>query len=303
MVDVDTAMHASAYGGRKKKRGEGDKDDDKSSRKIEPFRPDETAVKEVADAYSMWLVIVMGLSVSLFMRYVLMPTMTEPSKVLWVLPLGLAAVVPSVHKVVIPAKYYDLYTNGNWFRACFLFVFSWLALSFVLSNPPIADIAAPMPPGGIDIQEADGIADSKWRGGTYTIELDRDEAHIVMGMAVSDNIDSAGAHVMVTLIRGDTTYISVNDTAENLTEENELFESLDQGEWLRGNKTGLTSKKDLGPRVSYRADDLGLAWDLGMLGPGTYLLHIEMSESRDNMGPWDTNTWTADWTIKISQTG
>ena len=94
MVDVDTAMHASAYGGRKKKRGEGDKDDDKSSRKIEPFRPDETAVKEVADAYSMWLVIVMGLSVSLFMRYVLMPTMTEPSKVLWVLPLGLAAVVP-----------------------------------------------------------------------------------------------------------------------------------------------------------------------------------------------------------------
>ena len=91
--------------------------------------------------------------------------------------------------------------------------------------------------------------------------------------------------------------------SENLTEENELFESLDQGEWLRGNKTGLTSKKDLGPRVSYRADDVGLAWDLGMLGPGTYLLHIEMSESRDNMGPWDTNTWTADWTIKISQTG
>ena len=303
MVDVDTAMRASAYDGRKKRRGDGGKDDDKSSRTIEPFRPDEAAAKEVADAFSMWLVIIMGLSVALFMRYVLMPTMTSPGKVLWVLPLALAAVVPSVHKVVIPSKYYDLYTNGNWFRACFLFVFSWLALSFVLSNPPIADIAAPMPPGGIDIQDADGIADSKWRGGTYTIELDRDEAHIVMGMAVSDNVDVAGAHVMVTLMRGDTTYVSVNDTAGNLTDEQALFESLDSGEWLRGNKTGLTSKKDLGPRVSYRADDIGLAWDLGMLGPGTYLLHIEMSETREDMGPWETNTWTADWTIKISQTG
>jgi len=303
MVDVDAAMRASAYDGRKKRRGDGSKDDDQSSRTIEPFRPEEAAVKEVADAFSMWLVIVMGLSVSLFMRYVMMPTMTEPSKVLWVLPLGLAVVVPAMHRLVIPSRYYELYTTGNWFRACFLFVFSWLALSFVLSNPPIADIAAPMPPGGIDVQEADGIVDSNWNNGVYTIELDRDEAHIVLGMAVSDNVDTPGAHVLVTLIRGDITYISANDTADNLTAESELFDSLDSGDWLRGNKTGLTSKKNLGPRVSYRADDIGLAWDLGTLGPGTYLLHIEMSESRDDMGPWDTNTWTADWTIKVSQTG
>ena len=80
MVDVDTAMRASAYDGRKKRRGDGGKDDDKSNRTIEPFRPEEAAAKEVADAFSMWLVIIMGLSVALFMRYVLMPTMTSPGR-------------------------------------------------------------------------------------------------------------------------------------------------------------------------------------------------------------------------------
>ena len=53
MVDVDTAMRASAYDKRKRARGgSGDKEDAKS-RELEPFKPDEHAVKEVADAYSM----------------------------------------------------------------------------------------------------------------------------------------------------------------------------------------------------------------------------------------------------------
>ena len=303
MVDVDTAMRASAFDKRKRGRGgSGDKEEPKS-RELEPFKPDEHAVKEVADAYSMWLVIIYGLSVALFMRYVFMPTTTEPSRILWVLPVSLAATVPSLHKLVLPSRIVELYTGGNWFRACFLFVFSWLALTFVLSNPPLSDIAPPTASNGIDIQEADGIIDSSWRGGEYMLEIDRDEVHVVMGMGVSDNIDAESAQVLITLTHKGNTLILANDTAGNLTDAMGTFDDLDSGDWLRGNETTLTRKANLGPKVSNRAEDVSLAWDLGLLGPGTYDLHVEMSESREDMGPWDVNTWTADWEIKISQTG
>ena len=303
MVDVDTAMRASAFEKRKRGRGgSGDKEEPKS-RELEPFKPDEHAVKEVADAYSMWLVIIYGLSVALFMRYVFMPTTTEPSRILWVLPVSLAATVPSLHKLVLPSRIVELYTGGNWFRACFLFVFSWLALTFVLSNPPLSDIAPPTASNGIDIQEADGIIDSSWRGGEYMLEIDRDEVHVVMGMGVSDNIDAESAQVLITLTHKGNTLILANDTAGNLTDAMGTFDDLDSGDWLRGNETTLTRKANLGPKVSNRAEDVSLAWDLGLLGPGTYDLHVEMSESREDMGPWDVNRWTADWEIKISQTG
>ena len=303
MVDVDTAMRASAFEKRKRGRGgSGDKEGPKS-RELEPFKPDEHAVKEVADAYSMWLVIIYGLSVALFMRYVFMPTTTEPSRILWVLPVSLAATVPSLHKLVLPSRIVELYTGGNWFRACFLFVFSWLALTFVLSNPPLSDIAPPTASNGIDIQEADGIIDSSWRGGEYMLEIDRDEVHVVMGMGVSDNIDAESAQVLITLTHKGNTLILANDTAANLTDAMGTFDELDSGDWLRGNETTLTRKANLGPKVSNRAEDVSLAWDLGLLGPGTYDLHVEMSESREDMGPWDVNRWTADWEIKISQTG
>ena len=303
MVDVDTAMRASAFEKRKRGRGgSGDKEEPKS-RELEPFKPDEHAVKEVADAYSMWLGIIYGLSVALFMRYVFMPTTTEPSRILWVLPVSLAATVPSLHKLVLPSRIVELYTGGNWFRACFLFVFSWLALTFVLSNPPLSDIAPPTASNGIDIQEADGIIDSSWRGGEYMLEIDRDEVHVVMGMGVSDNIDAESAQVLITLTHKGNTLILANDTAGNLTDAMGTFDELDSGDWLRGNETTLTRKANLGPKVSNRAEDVSLAWDLGLLGPGTYDLHVEMSESREDMGPWDVNRWTADWEIKISQTG
>ena len=171
MVDVDTAMRASAYDKRKRARGGSGEKEEVKSRELEPFKPDEHAVKEVADAYSMWLVILYGLGIALFMRYVFMPTTTEPSRILWVLPVSLAATVPSLHKLVIPSRYVELYTGGNWFRACFLFVFSWLALTFVLSNPPLSDIAPPTTSNGIDIQEADGIIDSSWKVVNTTLRL------------------------------------------------------------------------------------------------------------------------------------
>ena len=65
MVDVDTALRANAYNDRKR-RSAGDKKDSKTTpKKIEDFDPAAHAVKEIADAYSMWLVIIYGMAVAL----------------------------------------------------------------------------------------------------------------------------------------------------------------------------------------------------------------------------------------------
>ena len=69
MVDVDSAMRASAYGGgKRRKKSDEDKQKEKDDRVMEPFDPAATAKKETAEAYSMWIVIIYGLSVCMFMR-------------------------------------------------------------------------------------------------------------------------------------------------------------------------------------------------------------------------------------------
>ena len=69
MVDVDTALRASAYSGKK---GTGGKGGGKKSSALEPFDPSSHAEKEKADAVSMWIVIFFGLSVALLMRFYMM---------------------------------------------------------------------------------------------------------------------------------------------------------------------------------------------------------------------------------------
>ena len=190
MVDVDTALRANAYNDRKRRSG-GDKKEGKTTpKKIEDFDPAAHAVKEVADAYSMWLVIIYGTVVALAIRYLLMPEMKEPGAILYLLPLLLCATIIPIHKIIIPSKYSELYTNGNWFRAVFLFIFTWLAFSFIVSNPPLADIAPPTLAGGIDIEQTEGIEETSWKNGVYTINLNQDTVDVVMGMAVRDNVDA-----------------------------------------------------------------------------------------------------------------
>ena len=74
MVDVDSAMRASAYSGKRRgRKSEEEKQEEKQGRELEPFDPVEHAQKEKADAYSMWIVILYGLVVAAFIRYSLMP--------------------------------------------------------------------------------------------------------------------------------------------------------------------------------------------------------------------------------------
>ena len=285
MVDVDTALRANAYNDRKR-RSSGDRKDGKTiPKKIEDFDPAAHAVKEIADAYSMWLVIIYGASVALGIRYLLMPGMDEPGAILYLLPLLLCATIIPIHKIVIPSKYSELYTNGNWFRAIFLFVFTWLAFSFIVSNPPLADIAPPTLAGGIDIEQAEGIEETSWKNGVYTINLNQDTVDVVMGMAVRDNVDAESVNIVAAIYyRGEMIEELANGTAISHTEEMEMFDSVNN--WTRGEK------------VASHGSDIGLAWDLGTLDPGEYTIEITMTEEGS---PW-FNTTELTYTISIAQT-
>jgi len=285
VVDVDTALRANAYNDRKRRSG-GDKKEGKTTpKKIEDFDPAAHAVKEVADAYSMWLVIIYGTVVALAIRYLLMPEMKEPGAILYLLPLLLCATIIPIHKIIIPSKYSELYTNGNWFRAVFLFIFTWLAFSFIVSNPPLADIAPPTLAGGIDIEQTEGIEETSWKNGVYTINLNQDTVDVVMGMAVRDNVDAETVNINAAIYyRGEMLEELANGTAISHTEEMGMFDSINN--WTRGD------------RVGPHENDIGLAWDLGTLDPGEYTIEITMTEEGS---PW-INTTELVYTISIAQT-
>ena len=285
MVDVNTALQASAYNDRKRKSGGSAKDDDSKSRKIDPFDPIAYAKKETADMYSMWLVIIYGVGLAAVLRYVMMPTMAEPDAILYLIPLLLCATVPSLHKLLIPKKHYELYTKGNWFRACMLFIFSWLALSFALVNPPLADIAPPTTAGGLDIEVTDGVIDATWKGGEYTIGLDQGTVDIVLGFAVRDNVDAETAMLSGEIsYRGEIIQTISSGTVISHTDEIATFDAIEN--WTRGAK------------VAPHEMDVGVAWDLGTLSPGEYTVHIVLSEQGE---PWE-NVWDKTYTIIIAQT-
>ena len=298
MVDVDSALRASAYSG-KKKRGGGDKED-KPSTVLEPFDPAAHAQKEKAEAISMWLVIVYGVGVAVLMRYSLMPSLEGTQQILWLLPVLLMATIPPLHRALVPSRFYNLYTRGNWFRACFLYLFTWLALSFALVNPPLADIAAPHLAGGLDIEATDGIAQSTWKQSTYSIQINQDSIPVVLGFAVRDNVDAGNSTMSLTITQqGQPDPLA---HAEGLVKDqaspSAVFAGV--GEWQRGLWKNTLSGEFAGPLVAPNSLDIGMAWDLGTIGPGEYFVQIELVE---NGAPWSTgqNTWSNEYRLLITQ--
>ena len=297
MVDVDSAMRASAYGGgKRRKKSEGDKQKEKEGRVLEPFDPAAAAKKETAEAYSMWIVVLYGLGVCMFMRYFFMPTLTEPTRVLWLLPMLLMVTIPSLHKVMVPVEYYELFTMGNWFRACFLYFFSFIALSFILANPPLGDIAAPTISGGLDIETNDAVVDARWSKGTYYIETNQDTIDIVLGMGVRDNVNAETAMMTASVwFRGEMIANLSDGAVGELSEAQVRFDEVGSN-WTRGDLKNTLTKNVIGPKVASRAEDVGLAWDISGMELGDYEVRINLSEVGD---PWEFNTWDAVYTINI----
>ncbi len=309
MVDIDSALRASAYSGKRNKRGEGE-NKDSSKKGLEPFDPQVHATKEVADAFSMWLVIIYGFMIAFVMRYLFMPTQESMEGIIWLLPVMLTATVPSLHKILIPNKYSELYTRGNWFRSSFLFLFSWLALSFLLLNPPLADIAPPTLASGIDIENIDdsAIIGYSWDDDIYQINLREDTANIVFGMAVRDNVDAENAKILVTLNHNSLSepIILANGTVILQIEAIDKFNSVEN--WTRGEATNIKKENTGFPKVASNTKDIGMAWNLAEqmnkdnVNLGEYEIFIEIMEDEDHVEPFGVNTWSKTITLKLIQT-
>lgn len=200
MVDLATALKAAAADDRRKRGSSDEKKKPGGKVGVEPFNPIEQYEKEVADSWSMWLVILFGLGVSLIMRYVVMPMLDGEANVLWSLPLLLALTVPTLHKAIL-RKFADKYTFSNWFRAIFLYIFTWLAVTFIVVNPPLADLAPPEVGGKIFLVDSDDPNSLLTRD--LTITLDENQSgtadSTVLVFSIRDNLDTDSVMLAITV--------------------------------------------------------------------------------------------------------
>ena len=217
-------------------------------------------------------------------------TLSEPEAILWVLPVSLVIIIPAMHKLLIPNHWSERYDNGNWFRASFLYIFSWLAISFLLVNPPLADIAPPTLANGIDIENTDSVEYVEWEDGKYTIALNQGTVDVVLGMAVRDNVDAENATIQVSFWKyGALVSELANGTVSDLTDARATFDSVNNS-WINVDKSG-------NPVVIKHSQDIGLAWDLGTLTPASdYEIKVRLSEVGD---PWEENVWERTYKIAV----
>jgi len=106
----------------------------------------------------------------------------------------------------MPASFNELYTKGTWFKAGFLHTFTFLAMAFLLVNPPLGDIVAPqLADKWVLVQnEGDEFNFSKGasESGAITWEVQQDakltgDIWLLFGLA--DNVNVEGAEVTVQL--------------------------------------------------------------------------------------------------------
>lgn len=295
MVDLKTAM-AAAQAERSKR--DGAKNAEKKKRRsgadlgIEPFDPVKYHVKERADTASMWLVILYAVVVTGMMRYILMPSTTlDKTDVLYILPLSMLILIPQLHRMVMPERFKEHYTKGTWFRAFFLYTFTFLSLSFLVVNPPFGDIVAPqLADEWAVVVEHDGnytFAD-KVSGSENEWTLESGEriaggAWVLFGLA--DNVDDTGANV--------TIVHSFQNTELNIDSDPLFWDEhgSDVGTWR-------TASNKSAPVLLPHADlDQPFAVFLGDgLAAGEHTIAVEILEQGD---PWE-NTRTYTWTFSVN---
>ena len=296
MVDLSTAMTAAQGERRQRKPGEGkEKKVRRTGRNlgIESFDPVKHVQKEKADMASMWLVLGFALLVTLLMRYVLMGvTDPENSKILYILPLTCIFLIPTLHRTIMPERFVEHYGGGTWFKAAFLHTFTFLALSFLLVNPPFGDIAAPELAKSWTVVADDGEAieypfDVSTKGTTLTWHTNgsttlQGDAWLLFGLM--DNKNSDGASVEVT--REYQANVTTRDVNESYWYDN--AEAI---------KNGTSSSNKSSPNLTPHGDqDQPFAIFLGTdLGEGTHTITVVITEEGD---PWE-NVQTYTWTLEI----
>ena len=282
MVDINTAMAAAAA--ERRNRGTGDKERKKNrsgaNMGIESFDPVKHVAKEKADARSMWLVISFAATVALLMRYLAMPNSQDNPDMLWFIPIMLIFLLPSIHRAVLSEKFVEHYTKGTWFKASFLHVFTWLAITFLLTNAPFADIVAPQVDDGWGMISSteDGEYDfTRSDDGTVYLTQGYTGEHFIV-MAFTDNYDAADSEYLFT-VNGedmDESWIQLfGDDVEEATDSDEL--------------DSVREHSDIDHPV-------GIKVPLG-LEAGNYEITIEVVEDGD---PWE-NTRTIELELVIEE--
>ena len=295
MVDLKTAM-AAAQAERMKR--DGAKNAEKKKRRsgadlgIEPFDPVKYHGKERADTASMWLVIAYAFIVTMMMRYALMPSTTlDKTDVLYILPLTMLILIPQLHRMVMPESFKEHYTKGTWFRAFFLYTFTFLSLSFLVVNPPFGDIVAPQlaDEWGVVIEHdgtytyADKVngVENQWtlESGEYI----QGGAWVLFGLA--DNVDHTGANVTV---------LHQFQNTDTVIESNASFWD-EHGTDIR---TWRTAENKSAPILLPHADlDMPFAIFLGEgLAVGEHTIVVDILEQGN---PWE-NTRTYTWTFSVN---
>ncbi|MDP6870354.1 MAG: hypothetical protein QGI21_06250 [Candidatus Poseidoniaceae archaeon] len=219
MVDISTAMAAAAA--ERKNRGiSGDKERKKNrsgaDMGIESFDPRKHVSKEKADTASMWLVMCFAIFTALLMRYALMSNSKDNADLLWFVPMMMIFLIPPLHKQVMPATFVEHYTKGTWFKASFLHIFTWLAVTFLLTNPPFGDIVAPQQGHwGVIVDqngEFDYIDSSK---GVVTLESGYESQYWIV-LSFTDNDDPSLSEYKM-----EFNDVEVENTWANISELNE----------------------------------------------------------------------------------
>jgi hypothetical protein len=297
MVDINTAMAAASAERRKRTDGE---DKEKKIRRsgsdlgLEAFDPAKHAEKEKADAVSMWLVLIFSVIVSLLMRFVLMPnTASDKTDILYLLPLTAMILIPQVHRTLLPEKYVKHFTKGSWVKSGFLHAFTFLAMSFLLVNPPFGDIVAPQLSSEWTIATDDGVGflfdDGSKDTITWTVDSDgklNGQVWLLFGLA--DNVNSNGAEVTVTLTN--------NEGNEELS-ANDTFWVINEQRLLNATTTTNSSIPDLFP---HEDKDQRFAIRLGEnISEGRHIITVQITEQKDSWKyPW-VNEKTYNWDLII----
>ena len=275
MVDISPAMAAAA--GERRNRGTGDKERKKNrsgaDMGIESFDPVKHVSKEKADTISMWLVISFAATMSLLMRYVAMPSAQDNADMLWFIPMMGIFLLPSIHRAILPEKFVEHYTKGTWFKASFLHIFTWLALTFLLTNAPFADIVAPEVDDGWGMitSTEEGYDFTKSSKGEVTLTEGYTGTHFIV-LSFTDNFDASDAKYTITF-NGD----SANNSWQDI--ESSDASALDS----------VRSHKDIDYPVAIAVPE-GLT-------EGSYDFVIKVTEDGD---PWE-NTRTVTMTLVIDE--
>tara|TARA_B100001113_G_scaffold119284_1_gene97437 strand:- start:36 stop:620 length:585 start_codon:yes stop_codon:yes gene_type:complete len=184
-------------------------------------------------------------------------------------------ILPSLHRAILSEKFVEHYTKGTWFKASFLHVFTWLALTFILTNAPFADIVAPQVDSGWGIisESEDGFEYDKSSKDKVTILENYTGQHYLV-LSFSDNVLASGA-----------TYTINADWSE---------ESLNNS-WVA---ISVIDDKALDPVRTHKAIDYPVAVAIpDSLSAGTYDVTVDVVEDGD---PW-TNTRTVKMTLVVEE--